>query len=156
MAAVFRDKRDLGSSYVLGMPAYEANYTDRLDSKVLVETAEGVSLGAARAALEWVMTDYPNARLQDRAGFRRAQFAKIDKEFGLVYVLLALAVLIALLGIANTLALSVFERSRELGLLRAVGMARRQVRSMVRWKSMIVALLGTGLVWRSACSSAGP
>jgi putative ABC transport system permease protein len=67
----------------------------------------------------------------------------MDKEFGLVYVLLALAVLIALLGIANTLALSVFERTRELGLLRAVGMARRQVRAMVRWESVVIALLGT-------------
>jgi putative ABC transport system permease protein len=60
-------------------------------------------------------------------------------------VLLALAVLIALLGIANTLVLSIFERTRELGLLRAVGMTRRQVRSMVRWESVIIALLGAFL-----------
>ncbi len=60
----------------------------------------------------------------------------------LVYALLALAVLIALLGIANTLALSIVERTRELGLLRAVGMARRQARSMIRWESVITAIIG--------------
>ena len=63
----------------------------------------------------------------------------------LIYALLALAVFIALLGIANTLALSIFERTRELGLLRAVGMTRRQLRATVRWEAMIIALLGTTL-----------
>jgi len=145
VAAIFSDKQGLGSSYILGLPAYDANYPDRLDSKVLVDRAEGVSLGAARAAVERVTADYPTARLQDRAQHTRARFAEVNKELGLVYVLLALAVLIALLGIANTLALSVFERTRELGLLRAVGMTRRQVRSMVRWESVIIALLGTGM-----------
>jgi putative ABC transport system permease protein len=63
----------------------------------------------------------------------------------LVYVLLALAIFIALLGIGNTLALSIFERTRELGLMRAVGMTRRQLRSMIRWESVIIALQGTAL-----------
>lgn len=70
----------------------------------------------------------------------------VDQLLGAVSVLLALAVLIALLGIVNTLALSVFERTRELGLLRAVGMTRRQVRAVVRWESVIVAVLGAVLV----------
>ena len=61
----------------------------------------------------------------------------------LIYVLLAMALVIALFGIANTLALSVFERTREFGLLRAVGMARSQVRATVRWESVLIALLGT-------------
>ena len=64
---------------------------------------------------------------------------------GLFYALLMLAVVIALLGIANTLALSIFERTRELGLLRAVGMARSQVRSTIRWESIVIALFGTTL-----------
>ena len=64
---------------------------------------------------------------------------------GLFYALLALAVVIALLGIANTLALSIFERTRELGLLRAVGMSRAQVRSTIRWESIIIAVFGTTL-----------
>ena len=67
---------------------------------------------------------------------------------GIVYVLLFLAIVIALMGIANTLSLAIHERTRELGLLRAVGQSRRQLRSMVRWESVIIALFGTagGLV----------
>ena len=65
-----------------------------------------------------------------------------DEELGLVYVLLALAILVALIGIVNTLMLSVFERTREIGLLRAVGMRRRQVRAMIRSESVIIALFG--------------
>jgi len=145
VAAIFSDTQQVGSSYLLGLPAYDANFTDRLDGRVLVKLAEGVSPGGARAALEQVTADYPTARLQDRAEYKQAQSAELDKELGLLYVLLALAVLIALLGIANTLALSVFERTRELGLLRAIGMARRQVRAMVRWESVIIALFGTCL-----------
>jgi putative ABC transport system permease protein len=145
VAAIFSDTQQVGSSYLLGLPAYDANFTDRLDGRVLVTLAEGVSPGGARAALEQVTADYPTARLQDRAEYKQAQSAELDKELGLLYVLLALAVLIALLGIANTLALSVFERTRELGLLRAIGMARRQVRAMVRWESVIIALFGTCL-----------
>ena len=74
---------------------------------------------------------------------------------GLVYVMLALAVVIALLGIANTLSLSIHERTRELGLLRAVGATRARLRSMVRWESVIIALFGTIGGLGSACSSAG-
>jgi putative ABC transport system permease protein len=145
VAAIFSNKQTVGSSYLLGLPAYDANFADRLDSRVLVKRAEGVSLDATRAAVERVTANFPTARLQDRAQYKRSQTAEADKELGLLYVLLALAVLIALLGITNTLALSVFERTRELGLLRAIGMARRQVRAMVRWESVIIALFGTGL-----------
>jgi putative ABC transport system permease protein len=145
LAAIFSDRQTVGSSYILSLPAYDANFSDRLDARVLVKRAQGVSLGAARAALERVTADYPTARLQDRAEYKRALSAEADKELGLLYVLLGLAVLIALLGITNTLALSVFERTRELGLLRAIGMARRQVRATVRWESVIIALFGTGL-----------
>jgi putative ABC transport system permease protein len=148
VAAIFSHTQNSSSSYLIGMSAYDANFTDRLDGSVLVKRAEGVSPGAARAALERVTADYPTARLQDRAEYKQARSAEIDRDLGLLYVLLALAVLIALLGIANTLTLSVFERTRELGLLRAIGMARRQVRAMVRWESVIIALFGTcmGLV----------
>src|SRR6266511_2584240 len=148
VAAIFGDKHVAGASYLLGLPAYDANFSDQLDSKVLVKRADGVSMTTARAAVERVTADYPTARVQDRAEYKRAQSADFDQELGLLYVLLALAVLIALLGIANTLALSVFERTREIGLLRAIGMARRQVRAMVRWESVIIALFGTcmGLV----------
>jgi putative ABC transport system permease protein len=88
---------------------------------------------------------YPQAEVQDKDEFRKAQTANMDMILNLIYLLLGLAVLIALLGIANTLALSIFERTRELGLLRAVGMTRRQLRSTVRYESVIIALLGTTL-----------
>jgi putative ABC transport system permease protein len=148
VAAIYGDNKIVGASYVLGLPAYDANFTDRLDGKVLVKRADGISMSAARTAVERVTAYYPTARVQDLAEYKQARSADFDKELGLLYVLLALAVLIALLGIANTLALSVFERTRELGLLRAIGMARRQVRAMVRWESVIIALFGTcmGLV----------
>jgi putative ABC transport system permease protein len=81
----------------------------------------------------------------DRAGYSKAQTKNLDMLLNLIYALLALAVFIALLGIANTLALSIFERTRELGLLRAVGMTRRQLRATVRYESVIIALLGTTL-----------
>ena len=90
-------------------------------------------------------TDYPNAELHDRDEFKGSVASQIDKMLNLVYVLLAMALVIALFGIANTLALSVFERTREFGLLRAVGMSRSQVRSTVRWESVLIALLGTAL-----------
>ncbi|MCI3949749.1 MAG: transporter, partial [Acidimicrobiales bacterium] len=77
------------------------------------------------------------------AGFAESSSAFVDTLLGLVYVLLGLAVVIALLGIANTLSLSVHERSRELGLLRAVGQTRRQLRSMVRAEAVVVAAYGT-------------
>jgi putative ABC transport system permease protein len=81
----------------------------------------------------------------DKDEFRESMTANMDMILNLIYLLLGLAVLIALLGIANTLALSIFERTRELGLLRAVGMTRRQLRSTVRYESVIIALLGTTL-----------
>ena len=81
--------------------------------------------------------------------------SEIDKILNLVYVLLAMALVIALFGIANTLALSVFERTREFGLLRAVGMSRAQVRSTVRWESVLIALLGTTLGTAGSGSASG-
>ena len=80
--------------------------------------------------------------VQTRAEFERSQQAKVNQLVGLVYVLLALAILVALIGVINTLMLSVFERTHEIGLLRAVGMKRRQVRSMIRSESVVIALFG--------------
>jgi putative ABC transport system permease protein len=87
----------------------------------------------------------PGAEVQDQAQFREAQEASIDGVLNLMLGLLALAILIALLGITNTLALAVIERTREIGLLRAVGMERRQTRRMVLWESVIVAAFGAVL-----------
>ncbi|MGD9996531.1 MAG: ABC transporter permease [Ilumatobacteraceae bacterium] len=88
---------------------------------------------------------YPSTTVMDKAEFKEMVNGELDTVLGIVYALLALAVIIALLGIANTLALSIHERTRELGLLRAVGMSRRQMRTVVRWESVMIALFGTAL-----------
>jgi putative ABC transport system permease protein len=88
------------------------------------------------------LAGYANVKVQTRAQFEQAETNTVNQLLGLIYALLALAVLIALIGIVNTLMLSVFERTREIGLLRAVGMGRRQVRTMVRSESVILAVFG--------------
>ncbi len=133
------------SDYGLSLATYDQHYTSQLDQQVYVKLASGVSPAEGRKALDGVLKAFPNAKLQDRTQFKEAQAAQINQLLNLIYALLFLAVLIALIGIANTLALSIYERTRELGLLRAVGMSRRQLRSSVRWESVIISLLGTFL-----------
>ena len=87
--------------------------------------------------------NFGNPDVQTRDEFIDDQAGGIDILLNFVYVMLALAIVIALMGISNTLSLSVHERTRELGLLRAVGQTRSQTRSMVRWEAVVVALFGT-------------
>ena len=133
------------TSYFLGTPAYDANFAaPHYDSQVLVKKAPGVTTAAALAAVKQLSAQYAiGATVQDQAAYKADQTKTINQLLALVYVLLALAILIALLGIANTLALSIFERTRELGVMRAVGMTRSQLRSTIRWESVIIALQGT-------------
>jgi putative ABC transport system permease protein len=138
------DNDSLGDVF-LDRSAMDARGLAPYDVQVLVSLADGVDTEAGRSAIEAVTATYPNAEVQTAQEFADGQAATLDPLFGLVYALLALAVIIALLGIANTLALSIFERTRELGLLRAVGMTRTQLRNAVRYESVIIALLGTGL-----------
>jgi putative ABC transport system permease protein len=140
--------RDLAGNYVLPIAAAEQNFTQQLDFQVYVRLAQGVSAAAGRAVIQSVLADYPTAKLQDRTEYKAARTSQIDQILNLVYGLLALALFIALVGIANTLALSIHERTRELGLLRAVGMTRAQVRTTVRYEAVIMAMIGAleGLV----------
>jgi putative ABC transport system permease protein len=94
------------------------------------------------AAVSHALSPYADVQVQTRAQFEQTQVASVNQLLGLVYALLALAVLIALIGIVNTLMLSVLERTREIGLLRAVGMRRPQVRSMIRAEAVILATFG--------------
>jgi putative ABC transport system permease protein len=97
----------------------------------------------AATDLEAIAAEYPEVKFEDRAQFQKTQADQINQVAVLINLLLAFSLIIAILGIAITLALAVFERTRELGLLRAVGMTRPQMRSMVRWESVVIALLGT-------------
>ncbi len=131
-------------AYVINTEAFVANYPNVFDLSIYVQT-EGGPTPQNRAALEQTMKQFPVGELQDRAEFKAAQSAQIEGFLTFVTALLLFAVLIAVFGIANTLGLSIIERTRELGLMRAVGMTRRQVRSLVRWESVIIALLGAFL-----------
>ena len=96
---------------------------------------------AGRRSSRWP-TGYGGPDVEDRDEYAATIAAGVDMLLTIVYVLLALAIVIALMGIANTLSLSIHERTRELGLLRAVGQTRRQLRAMVRWESVIIAVFG--------------
>ena len=100
---------------------------------------DGGQTDANRAALEQRSTDFPNAKVQTREEFVDNQISGLSSILNVLYVLLALSVVVSLFGIVNTLVLTVFERTREIGMLRAIGMTRRQVRRMIRHESVITA-----------------
>ena len=108
----------------------------------LLDTTDA-GIAAARAPLDEVVSTSPGAKLQSLKEFTKAQTDQANQFLMIVYVLLALALIIAIVGVINTLLLSVYERTRELGLLRAVGMSRRQVRASIRYESVIISLIGT-------------
>jgi putative ABC transport system permease protein len=101
-----------------------------------------------RRALDAALASFPNAKVQTREEFIDNQISGLNSILNVLYVLLALSIVVSVFGIVNTLVLSVFERTREIGMLRAIGMTRRQVRRLVRQESIIVALIGadTGIV----------
>jgi putative ABC transport system permease protein len=144
VVATYGTQQPIGD-YVISLSAFDANVATHVDNAIFVSAAPGVSKQQARRAIQHVLQDYPVAKLMTKAEFKGSIANQIDKILNLVYVLLAMALVIALFGIGNTLALSVLERTREVGLLRAVGMSRSQVRSTVRWESVLIALLGTAL-----------
>jgi putative ABC transport system permease protein len=139
VGGIFKTNPLIGS-YLVGTGFFLSHFADPLPVAVLIRTAPGAD--AVGAAVNRYLDAYPNVGLQTRGQFERSQQATVNQELGLVYVLLALAVVIAMIGIVNTLVLSVFERTHELGLLRAVGTKRRQVRAMIRSEAVIVALFG--------------
>ena len=150
------ENTDLVGNYLISLDTYNEHYAHELDNLVLATTAGGSSTEEARSAIDSVLADFPNVAVSNQAEFKEEQAGMIDQLLALVTALLALALIIAVLGITNTLVLSVFERTRELGLLRAVGMSRRQTRSMIRWESVIIAVIGAllGLVVGIAFGSA--
>src|SRR4051794_400527 len=128
--------------YVISLATQAAFDGTRLDTSALVLLAKGVDASAVHAGIKAALRDHPDAKVQTPKEYEKSASGQVDKLLAFVTVMLLLAVAIALLGIVNTLALSVFERTRELGLLRAVGMTRNQVRSMVRYESVVISLIG--------------
>ena len=135
-------------SVLIGQRTFDRTFVRPQNQYLLVN-------GSTKAQLEAALKPYPEAKVFSQAEFVTDRSAFISKLLNMVYVLLALSVIVSLFGMVNTLVLSVFERTRELGMLRAVGMSRRQTRRMVRHESIITALigaaiglpLGLGLAW---------
>jgi putative ABC transport system permease protein len=142
IAGIYDDKGFVGSDYVISLGAQSQYEPDFLVSTSMVTLDEGVDAAAVQGSIADTLTQHPDATVLDQEEFQGAMAGLVNQLLGLVTVMLLLAVVIALLGIVNTLALSVFERTRELGLLRAVGMTQGQVRAMVRWESVVISVIG--------------
>ena len=139
---------DAYGNYAVSRELFDGSVTPLFDSFVYIKAAEGVSDEIARTAISAISADLGIGKLESRDEYIDTQAGQVDQFLALIYGLLFLSVIIAIVGIIITLLLSVFERRREIGLLRAVGMTRSQVRTMVRWESVITSLFGaaTGVV----------
>ncbi|MFD5812895.1 ABC transporter permease [Streptomyces sp. NPDC127038] len=138
---------------VLGFGTIEKYVPGGQDSALYVNAAPGTSPEKLRPLLEKTLEPYPQVQVRDQADYKKLVHDQIAVLLYLVYALLGLAIVIAVLGVVNTLALSVVERTREIGLLRAIGLGRRQLRRMIRLESVVIAVFGAvlglalGVVW---------
>jgi ABC-type antimicrobial peptide transport system permease subunit len=123
---------------------FDRSFQNPQNVYAFVKIAGGVTQ-ANTDALTSALSQFPDAKIQTEAQFKHQQEQGINILLNLLYVLLSLAIVVSLFGIVNTLVLTVFERTRELGMLRAVGMTRRQVRAMIRWEAVVTALVGAAL-----------
>jgi putative ABC transport system permease protein len=124
--------------------AFDKYYEAPQNLFTFVKMRGGVN-DANTKALEASLKEFPNAKVATRAQFKSDQISGLKSVLNILYVLLALSVVVSLFGIVNTLVLTVFERTRELGMMRAIGMTRRQTRRMIRQESVIIALIGAAL-----------
>ena len=138
-----QDSADLYGDFVITHEALEEDFRVRQEGMVLMNYAPGADPDAVRAEVETVIDrDFPVVEVLDQEELKDSIAEQIGQLVNLLYALLSLAVIVSLFGIVNTLTLSIYERTRELGLLRAIGMSRRQVRRVVRYEAVITALLG--------------
>jgi putative ABC transport system permease protein len=131
-------------SVVISQAAFDSTFPTPQDAQAFLKV-DGGPTAAMTAELKRNLTAYPDAKIQTRTGWVTAQAKHFDQVLDLFYVLLALSVIISVFGMINTLVLAVFERTRELGMLRAIGMSRRQMRRMIRHESIVTALIGAAL-----------
>lgn len=130
------------SPFLIDLDTYAANFAEGLDAQVFVRFAPGADPEATTAAVEAAIADFPGIEVQDQDAFRTEATSRIQGLVNVLYGLLGVAVVIAVFGVVGTLLLSVVERTREIGLLRAVGMSRRQVRRMITAEAVVIAGLG--------------
>jgi putative ABC transport system permease protein len=131
-------------SIAISQQAFDRTF-ERPQNAYTFLNVQGGATAANTLALQLAMATYPDAKVATRADWVDTRAKGVDKLLNLLYVLLALSVVVSLFGMVNTLVLSVFERTREVGMLRAVGMTRRQVRRMIRSESIVTALIGAAL-----------
>ena len=144
VAGLYEEEAFLGN-YTISHALSASTGAEQLELVTYVDLADGVTIDEAEPAILAIADDYANAEVQDRDEYIESQSESLDQILVLIYALLGLAVIIAAFGIANTLRLSVIERTKEIGLLRAVGMTQGQVRSTIRWEAVITALFGAVL-----------
>jgi putative ABC transport system permease protein len=142
IAGTFHQNAMINASYMLSMADYEPNVTSKLDVAIMLKQVAGLGAASTEKAVKKALGDYPNITVSNPTELTKDAQKSVDQLLGIVTALLLLAVVVAILGIVNTLVLSVVERTRELGLLRAVGGTRRQVRAVVRRESVLMSLLG--------------
>jgi putative ABC transport system permease protein len=133
----------MAGNYLITQHTWAAHSRQVIDGQILIKLRPGTSNSAARKAVTALAAAYGKPQVQDRAQYITSVTKGVNTILGLIYVMLVLAIIIALMGITNTLSLAIRERTRELGLLRAVGQTRSQARSVIRWESVLIALFGT-------------
>jgi putative ABC transport system permease protein len=153
VAGIFQDNQFLGS-YVASSALIAANSNSVRDSFILVKTSS--TTGPVQAALTKAVAGFPDLKVRTGTQFKEDQKKAIKGFLYFIYALVALSIIIAMVGVINTLALSVLERTREIGLVRSIGMHRRQVRRMIRGEAVVVSILGAilGLVLGVALGAA--
>lgn len=137
------DKNQLLGGYLVTDATYRANFTQQFANVVIAKKRGDAADAPARAAVDAVAARYPSVEVRDQTELKAEQRKQINQLLAGILILLVFSVFIALIGVVNTLVLSIHERTRELGLLRAIGMTRRQTRRMIRWESVIIAVFGT-------------
>jgi putative ABC transport system permease protein len=142
LQGIYAANQLLGAGLQMNLDDYRAATGDTKLNVAFLTLADGADAAAVKSAVEAATAANPTVQVEDRAALKARSAGGLNQLLGIVYGLLALSILIAVLGVVNTMAMSVMERTREIGLLRAVGLTRRQARRMIRGESVLIAVIG--------------